>query len=202
MLATISCGILFSFCFDFIAELNKAWSWNGGLLFGKIFGVVQIDVMIWFFLWVLHIFLFYEHFIDASKFRSLITKRGKISFGVGGVLFLVLVLIFESIPQVLLVPKAYLMLCLLVTIAFVVAVAYRPKILRHAVLVVPYFFLVYISHEITALKLAQWNFPGDYVGLVHLFGVGFPIEEMVFWIILSPLIGSVFYEVVFDNSKN
>lgn len=54
--ASVSFGIFFSFIFDFIAELNKSWDWNGGLIFGKILGVVQIDVMVWFFLYVLHIF--------------------------------------------------------------------------------------------------------------------------------------------------
>ena len=74
-LASVSFGIFFGFVFDFIAELNKAWDWNGGLLFGKILGVVQIDVMVWFFLWIFHIFLFYEHFIDRKKLRSKVSVR-------------------------------------------------------------------------------------------------------------------------------
>lgn len=202
LLSSISFGLLFAFCFDFIAELNKAWSWNGGLLFGKIAGVVQIDVMVWFFLWILHIFIFYEHFIDHSKLKSIVSRKGKESFVAGIVLIVLLMTTYSYAPNVLLIPKAYLVLCLISSLPFLLVLIRKSKIVWHTLRVMPYFFLVYLSHEITALHLSQWNFPGDYIGWVHLLGVSFPIEEMFFWIILSSLIGSVYYEVVFDNSKN
>ncbi|MDP2943950.1 MAG: hypothetical protein Q8N57_00010 [bacterium] len=202
LLASISFGILFSFCFDFLAELNKAWSWNGGLWFGKIIGIVQIDVMVWFFLWILHIFIFYEHFIDKSKLKSIVSKRGKTSFILGIALVFILMLIYKYAPNVLLIQKAYLFLCLIPSVPFVLMLIFKSKIVWHTLRVIPYFFFVYLSHEITALHLLQWNFPGDYIGWVHLLGVSFPIEEMFFWILLSSLIGSVYYEVIFDNSHN
>src|SRR3989344_982531 len=48
-------GLLFGFLLDYLAELNNAWSWAGTdqLVFSQlILGVVNVDVMIWFFLWV------------------------------------------------------------------------------------------------------------------------------------------------------
>ena len=78
----------------------------------------------------------------------------------------------------------------------------RPKLIIHSLLLVPYFSFVYISHELTALYLGQWRFPGDYIGWVSMFGIQFPVEELIFWIILSSLAVSVYYEFLFDNEKN
>lgn len=201
-LASVSFGIFFGFVFDFIAELNKAWDWNGGLLFGKILGVVQIDVMVWFFLWIFHIFLFYEHFIDRKKLKSKVSARQLEVLAVSVLSVLLLVGIYKYFPSFLYFGKAYLTLCLIVSVPFLIILLKKPKLLWHTVPMIVYFFFVYLAHEVTALHLDQWRFPGDYIGWLHMFGVSFPIEEFVFWIILSSLIGSIYYELSFDNQKN
>ena len=64
--ASVLFGIFYGFLLDYMAELNSAWAWadTQQLVFPyKIFGVVTIDVMIWFFLWVLFMVVFYEHFL-------------------------------------------------------------------------------------------------------------------------------------------
>jgi len=202
LIAAASFGLLFGFCFDFIAEINKAWSWNGGLMFGKIAGVVQVDVMVWFFLWILHVFIFYEHFIDRKKLKSLISARGKWSFVIGTICVGIVLFANSFFPDILIGKKAYLVLCLVSIIPFMLILLYKPKVIWRSISVLPYFFFVYLSHEIVALKLLQWNFPGDYIGMVHMFGVSFPIEELFFWIILSSLVGVSYYEIAYDNSKN
>jgi len=200
--ASISFGIFFSFVFDFIAELNKAWNWNGGLLFGKILGVVQIDVMVWFFLYVFHIFLFYEHFIDRKKLKSKVSLRQIEVFAASVLSVILLVGVYKFFPSFLYFDKAYLILCLIISTPFVFVFLKKPKLIWHTIPMIVYFSFVYLTHEITALHLDQWQFPGDYIGWIHLFGVSFPIEEFIFWIILSSLIGSIYYELSFDNQKN
>jgi hypothetical protein len=201
-LASISFGVFFGFGFDFIAELNKAWDWNSGLLFGKIFGVVQVDVLFWFFLWVFHIFLFYEHFIDRVKLVSTFSKRGILVFTVSLLSIPCLIIVYKLYPSLLYFDKAYLTLCIIVSIPFLITCFVKPRLVLHTLPMMPYFFFVYITHEITALHLHQWRFPGDYIGQVSMVGVSFPIEELVFWIILSSLIGAMYYELSFDNQKN
>jgi len=201
-LASVSFGIFFGFVFDFIAELNKAWDWNGGLLFGKILGVVQVDVMIWFFLWIFHILLFYEHFIDRKKLKSKVSVRQLEVLAISILSVILLITVYKFFPSLLYFDKAYLMLCLVVSIPFLIIFFKKPKLVWHTVPMIAYFSFVYLAHEITALHLDQWRFPGDYIGWVHMLGVSFPIEEFVFWIILSSLIGSIYYELSFDNQKN
>jgi hypothetical protein len=200
--AAVTMGVLFSFCFDFLAEINGAWGWNGGLLFGKVLGVVQVDVMVWFFLWVLHIILFYEHFLDRKHIKSAITERGGGTFALALFAVLCLVGVYHNNPELLFFSYAYLKLSALVSIPFVLVCILSPKLVRHVLPMSVYFFFVYITHEITALHLEQWNFPGQYVGWVSMLGVSFPVEELVFWIMLSSSIAATYYEVMFDNGTN
>lgn len=202
LLASVAFGVFFSFVFDFIAELNKAWDWNGGLIFGKILGVVQADVMVWFFLWIFHIFLFYEHFIDRKKLKSKITRRQLEVLGTSVLSVILLIGVYQFFPSLLYFDKAYLTLCLIVSIPFAILCFIKPKLVLHTLPMVAYFAFVYLSHEITALHLEQWRFPGDYVGWVQILGASFPVEELIFWIGLSSLIGAMYYEMSFDNQKN
>lgn len=202
-LASVSFGIFFGFVANFIAELNKAWDLNGtGLFLGKILGVVHVDIMIWFFLWVFHILLFYEHFIDRKKLKSKVSLRQFEVLSVSILSVVFLVGIYKFFPSVLYFDKAYLTLCLTGSIPFFIIFFKKPKLVWHTIPMVAYFSFVYLTHEISGLHLDQWRFSGDYIGWVNMFGVSFPIEEFVFWIILSSLIGSIYYELSFDNQKN
>ena len=202
LLASVTFGLFFGFIFDLIAELNKAWDWSGGLSFGKILGIVQIDVIVWFFLWMLQMFLFYEHFIDRKKMKSNFSSRGLGLLTIGVLSTILVTLIYNFSPSLLHFDKAYLVLCSLVSVPFLIIFYNKPKLVLHTVPMIFYFFFVYLTHEITALHLDLWRFPGDYVGLVSMLGVSFPIEELIFWMILSSLIGSIYYEWNFDNQKN
>jgi hypothetical protein len=202
LFGAVTFGLIYGFIFDFLAELNKAWSWNGGLIFGKILDVVQIDVLIWFFMWTLNIFLFYEYFIDRKRMASIGTKQG-IAIAITGVISVcILTIIYYAYPDFLLFQKAYLTLCIGICIPFIIGIFQKPQLILRTAPVMIYFAFVYLAHEITALHLEQWTFPGDYIGWVAMFGVTFPIEEFVFWIILSSLIGAIYYEMSFDNQEN
>lgn len=202
LIASISFGVFFSFVFDFINELNGAWDWNGGLLFGSILGVVQIDVMVWFFLWILHVLLFYEYFVDKNHLNALYSKIGLPILILSIFSVVGLLAIYFYLPSVLYFGYAYLKVCLLILIPLLIILVKKPKLILHIIPSSIYFIFVYLSHELTALHLNQWRFPGDYIGWINLGGVVFPVEELIFWIILSSLVVSTYYEICFDNQRN
>lgn len=201
LIAALIAGLLCGFVFDFLAEINQAWSWNGGLLFGKIAGVVQGDVLVWFFLWMLNIFLIYEHFIDRSRSRSSITKSGLKSLLIAIMAVFIVILLNRFYPETLRFNKAYLTICAIVIMPLLYFCWRKPKIVIRTLPATTFFAYVYLLHEITALKLEQWRFVGDYIGWIHVAGVAFPIEELVFWILLSGLVGSIYFEMYFDNHR-
>lgn len=202
-LASFLFGILFGFIFDFLAEINDAWSWSPikGLVFpDKILGIVSIDVMIWFFFWVFLIVVFYEHFIERDR-SDKISPNFKYAFYPGIIVFVLVLMVFFINPEILKVDYAYLFLGLFALIPFIILVFRKPALLGKFVKVSAFFFFLYLVFEITSLKLGQWNFPGQYIGTVQLFGVIFPFEEFFFWILMSSTIVLAYYELFVDDEK-
>ena len=64
-----------------------------------------------------------------------------------------------------------------------------------------FFFFVHLAHELTAVKLGQWYFPAQSIGYLELVGIRFPVEEFVFWIVLSTAILLADYEYFIDDGR-
>ena len=62
-------GVVFAVPFDFLAILNGAWSEPvSQLVFPyKLFSVLPVDHLIWFFFWVFLVIVFYEHFVEHDR---------------------------------------------------------------------------------------------------------------------------------------
>lgn len=196
-------GILFGFIFDFLAEFNNAWAWAGGkgLVFpNKILGIVPIDVLIWFFFWVFLIVVFYEHFVEHDR-SDKISPNFKYAFFPGLAVLIWVLAIFFINPNLLKSDYAYFVLGIFTLIPFIILVIRKPALLGKFVKVSAFFFFLYLSFELTALKLDQWSFPGQYIGTVQLFGAVFPFEEFFFWILMSSTIVLAYYELFVDDEK-
>jgi len=201
-LASITFGIFFCFNIEFIAELNKMWAVEESPLWGRVLGIVQVDTIWAYFLWMFYMLLFYEHFIDRKKLKSAFSMWGLRVYNLSVLSVIVLVLVYTFFPFLLYFEKAYFTVFIIISIPFIAVVYKKPKVVWHTLPIVLYFFFAYLVQEITALRLGQWSFPGDYIGWVSMFGISFPLEELFFWVILSSLIGSVYYELSFDNQEN
>ena len=62
-------------------------------------------------------------------------------------------------------------------------------------------FLLFLVYELTALKLGQWVFLGEYIGGVEIFNSQFPFEEFFFWIMISSATCLSYYEIFVDDEK-
>jgi hypothetical protein len=49
--------------------------------------------------------------------------------------------------------------------------------------------------------LGQWSFPGKFIGWIDLFGVRFPFEEFLIWIVLGAAGVLAWYELFDDRTK-
>jgi len=193
--ASLIFGLLFGFILDFVAEFNHAWSWPdvSGLVFSyKLLGLVPIDVMIWYVLWVFSIVVFYEHFIERND-PDRISPNYRRALYPALTAIAMLVLLFITNQEVFEIRNAYLVVGLGSLLPFLVFMLEDPTLFEKFWKVSLYFFLLYLSFEVTALKLNQWSFPGEYIGTVSLFEVTFPVEELVFWMLLSSTIVLSYY---------
>lgn len=199
-------SVVFSFLLflmDFLAEFNEAWIVPKLFFAQKIFSTVSIDILIWGFFWILFILIFYEHFLEHDRSNK-ISKRFKIFGVVLLVIFLVILSKFFGSPAKLHVPFVYLFLGVAALLLFLLIMlkVKKPAILLHKFLLVSLFFaFVHLAHELTALKLGQWYFPGQYIGNVNILGIIFPIEEFFFWILISAGVALSYYEFFVDDEK-
>jgi len=201
--ASLAAGMIVAFIVDFLAELNGAWSWApvGQLIFPhKLFGLIPIDVLIWYFFWLLLTIVYYEHFFEheISKKVSLTFKRILSAF----ILLLVAVIaIFYIDPAILTFKYAYFYIGLVGALPFLYAIIKKPRLAGKLVKAGIFNIFVFLSFELTALTLDQWRFPGEYIGNVQLLGLQFPLEEFVFWILLGTPIILSYYELFIDDKK-
>lgn len=203
LLATLTGGMIFAFIVDFLAEINGAWSWapEGQLLFpNKLFGLVPIDVLIWYFLWILLTVVYYDHFFEHDRSERVSKAFKTISI----VLFLVLigiVMAFYLNQNILIFPYAYLFIGVFSAIPFFYLIFKKPHLVGKLLKAGIFSTFLFLSFELTALYLDQWRFPGEYIGHVQLLGLQFPFEEFVFWILLGTPIILSYYELFIDDGR-
>lgn len=200
---TLLLGMIFAFALDFLAEINGAWSWapQGQLVFpDKLFGLVPIDVLIWYFCWWLITIVYYEHFFEHNKTDTVSKSFEGVFVFIFSVTVLMIVIFYIN-PQILIFPYAYLQLGFLACIPFFYLVFKKPHLIGKLFQAGLFSIFLFLSFELTALFLDQWRFPGQYIGHVQLFGLQFPFEEFVFWIILGTPVLLSYYELFIDDKK-
>ncbi len=203
LISALLFGTLWGVSFDFLAEINNAWSWPeyGQLVLpGYVLGVVSIDVLIWFFLWVLFTVLFYEYFFEHDRVTK-ISPNTRIAFWFGAGVIVVITGTYYVYPDILLFDYAYGILGLLTLPPFIFLIAKKPHLIPKTLKVIPFFALLYLVFELTALHLDQWRFPGQYIGEVGVLGVRFPLEEFFFWILISSAVTVGYHELFVDDER-
>ena len=199
--AGIIIGLIFGFSFDFVAEFNHAWGWAVNFaLPGTIFGVVSLDVLVWFFFWVFLIVAYYEYFIENDR-STRISKNAKWAVGAGVFMIIYVIVARKFFPALLAIKYAYAELGIIVFILCALMLYRNHNIIPKVIRLLPFFIFMYLTYEITALYMNLWTFPGAYVGLVTINTIVFPLEELLVWIISSSAIVAVYYEFFIDDYK-
>ena len=203
LLATLTGGMLFAFIVDFLAEINGAWSWapNGQLLFpNKLFGLIPIDVLIWYFFWILLTVVYYDHFFEHDRSEQ-VSKIFKIIFMFLFIVLVGIVITFYLDQNNLIFPYTYFWIVIFSALPFFYLILKKPHLVGKLLKAGIFSTFLFLSFELTALYLDQWRFPGEYIGHVQLFGLQFPFEEFVFWILFGTPIILSYYELFIDDGK-
>ena len=121
--------------------------------------------------------------------------------------FILALIIFFSIMTIrydfLYVDYFYFKLGIIVAVVPLVTVlSIFPRLWKKFVKVSVYFFGLSIMHELSALSVHQWEYPGkNFIGWVELFGARFPFEEFFFWIIIGVAALLSWYEFFVDDQR-
>lgn len=175
-------------------------------MFGyRLFGFFDIEYLVLGFFYPYFVVIFYEYFLEHDgkhdKTRSLIKRLVFVtcSFGIA---LLTYFLFFRHVPQI---HYSYAVLGLIFLVIPTLLMLFRyPNLLGKFAITILFFSLQTFIYEILALKLNYWSFPagdGKYLSWVTFFGVSFPIEEFLFYLILFPVAILSWYEFFDDDRK-
>ena len=156
--------------------------------------------MIWFFLWIVLIILYYQHFIEYDKDHRISSKYPFILFSSVVVLALIVVTFFTN-PELITFDYAYFKLGIFTLIPLAYVGLRKPFLFWRFIKASPFFIFLFLVFEVTSLKLDHWRFPGNYLGQVNVIGITFPIEEFIIWIIISSTVVMSYYELFIDDEK-
>jgi hypothetical protein len=185
---------------NFLAHKNLQWVIPYTFVPFYIDGIPMFEVSLWMFFLLHFTILFYEYFIDKHFTKKVWYPSMKY------LLYLIILLppIFLMINHFFPLTYFYLIFGLIGILIPVLLVELNfPKLMAKFTKVAMYFFYVTFLYEITALKLNHWYFPkeGKFIGWITIFGEWFPIEELVFWLILCAMAILSYFEYFDDDKK-
>lgn len=184
---------------DYVATAAGAW-YVPNPFFPRILSIVPVDDLIWGFLLVYVVVIFYEHFLDKGK-HNLVDRKFK--YGVYGVLsgLVVFFSIYLINPSLLHLPYVYFTFGAIgAFLPVVIFLSHFPRFLAKYAKVIIYFTCLNLLLELTGLELGHWTFLGrEYFGWIHLFKYRFPLEELLFYIVLFSVTILSYFEYFDDG---
>lgn len=187
---------------DYIAHLTGQWVVPNSIL-PRIFEYVTIEVVLWAVLNCYLVVIFYEYFIHHHFVNNLYDKKLRSLFITGVLIFIVFLFLYNLFPHYLYIPYFYFWFGLtLILIPILLQFITHPKLISKFLETAAYFFYLTLTYEITALQLGWWDFPGSqFIGWISIFNIKFPLEELVFWLVLFAMAILTYYEYFDDNEK-
>jgi hypothetical protein len=198
---------LFSFIFslpisvvaNYLAIADKTWFVNSTIFPVRILNGIPIDDMIFMFIYTYTLVIFYEHFLDKGKHELIDTRMKYLVWPIVIIFILFFILVLGK--NNLAIPYSYFWGGLIVLVPVTATmIAICPRILSKYVKVGAYFFILGLIFILLGVHLNLWEYPGThFIGWLHFGSTRFPIEELMYWLILLA-IGIISYFEFFDNN--
>lgn len=191
---------------DYVMETTRGWLLPTSI-FGefRLLGAVVVDQILWVFLWIFFIVMFYETLLEKHRAGKTVDphlKTWALLLAAGSALFLGLYL---SSPSTLAIDYFYLKLGILgAVLPTLVVIARLPTRAGPFFIAGAYFFALSFLYEMVALHLGQWFWPAEnqFIGFVEMFGIRFPVEELLFWMMLGAVATLALYQQFAHHEKH
>ena len=194
-------GLLFGAILEFIAHITLAWQVPDTIFPFRILGASTLEGLIGYIPMTLLVLIFYEHFFDKDINHKI---SPHIWFAIIPALLAIILITFTYFtnPSRLMFSHPYLKMGLAAIIPMVWQIAKRPALLPKYLKLSASLFFVFFTFEIVGVTFNYWIFPGtDYLSWVTYFGRTFPVEEIIFWMLLYPPTIVSYYEKFIDDEK-
>lgn len=202
LLFSLLVSIPVAFIFELVAYGDNSWAVPTSVFPWRLFGFIPIEDLLWQFLTVYTLLIFYEHFCNRH-FLPDISKRIRVMLWILYPAMLVVMFTFLANSTLLQIPYAFLWLGLVFFPVPAIMFLVKHRSFFSSFLKVQLFFLyIHLLFELIGLKLGHWTFPGvHYIGWVSVLGQSFPVEELIFVMLIGAFAACAYYEY-FTDTKN
>lgn len=168
---------------DYIAFVNKTW-FVPSIFHFRAFTYIPFEDFVFTIFSVYTIVLAFSYFFPSVS-RTAISKNRLIKSALALIALFAIFLCFYILSPELQVPYYYVWLTLVFMIPAGLLLKGYPQYRRPVLWSILCSFLLMLPYEIVANMLKFWTFPGtQYIGMIHILGQSFPIEEFIIWMIL------------------
>lgn len=193
-------GIPFMTVISYIVHLKNVWYVDS--MFPPLLGYIIIEDLVWAVFWIYFTILFYEAFIHHRVEHKLWHPHMRYFIIIVFALLGIFAFLLSTYSSLLAIPYFYLYMGLTVMLLPVIfEFAYHKRVFMTFIGTGVYFFYFHLIYEVTGLKLGWWSFPStEFIGIVNVLGVVFPLEELFFWIMLGGISVLSYFEI-FDDAQ-
>ncbi len=188
---------------DYIGQQSLSWAFASSIIPFTLFGIVQLEVILWAFFNIYFVILFYEYFLDNHNRVDYWKPRMKVLIWFVAILIFSFFFLYLVTAGNLAIPYFYLWFgSLLFGFPLIMQLIYYPKTMSKIMLTGAYFCYLSLLYEYAAVIKGWWHFPGtEFIGWITLLGVSFPLEEFIFWIVLFAISVLCAFEYLDDDER-
>ncbi len=189
--------LLFAPAIELMCRLANVWDVQ--TIFPRILEILPIENMIFAFFNFVWVLSFYEYFIDKNT-KDKISNKLKYVVIMFSLLFVFTLVLFFYNSNIITL-NYYEMAIIFLIIPAIILTFVEPKIIKKTVVPILFFSIIFFVYEFIAIQIGNWWWPAEYLLPINLFGHVFPIDDIIFWYILSTMTLILGYEFFVDDGK-
>ncbi len=197
LLFSVLTTLLFAPPVELAARLANAWDVQS--ILPRIFGIAPLENLLFAFFNFFWVLCFYEYFSDRDT-SAKISKSLRwlvLAYCLLSVLVFTLFLFDRRLVTFNYAGLATIILLVPGLIIF----SLKPQLFKKTILTTIFFSFLFFVYEIISMLIGSWWWPGEYLWPVNIFGLIFPLDDVIIWYLMSTpvLIGG--YEFFVDDGK-
>lgn len=192
-------SIPFVFIIDYLAVINNVWYIPKSLF--RLLNIVAIEQFIWGFFFIFLITMYYETFFDDSKPK--ISKNIHYSSLILVLMTIIFIILIIFHPNLIHFKNAYLIIGLIfIVLPISIIISIKPNLSKKFLLTNIFFIILFLIYEIIALLKDHWIFFKEQsLFNLKILNIFIPIEELIFFVLISSIAVLCWYEFFADDKK-